>query len=328
MRHFRLIRQGIDTREVEQELARHDRTWFAQTGRQATSFAQRDTHAIPLRGLRKSRILGRRRRDVHESRYTSLAREFPATVRLMEAFAAEVDGTLGRAKLALLPPGKRVLPHVDRGEYYRCRDRYHLVVKSPRGSVLRAGGEEARLQEGELWWFDNKAVHEAANDSGVDRIHLIFDVLPPTAADGEAGPLAEPDPALLLRDALGQAEEEAIEGVARAVRTYLAVRHRPELWKPVLSAHGRVAEAATSPIAVLVSLHWPDTRAARRRRYESAVAWSLAKLDLGLIGPGDVADAIRSAGGLDVIDHEWRRQREDILYADLVADGRAGAAHA
>jgi hypothetical protein len=34
------------------------------------------------------------------------------------------------------------------------------------------------MQEGELWWFDNKAVHEARNDGQEDRIHLIFDLLP------------------------------------------------------------------------------------------------------------------------------------------------------
>jgi len=52
----------------------------------------------------------------------------------------------------------------------------HLVLKSTAGSWLRAGDEEVTMREGELWWFDNKAVHEAWNKGG-DRIHLIFDVL-------------------------------------------------------------------------------------------------------------------------------------------------------
>ena len=34
------------------------------------------------------------------------------------------------------------------------------------------------MREGELWWFDNRAVHEAFNDGDEDRIHLIFDLLP------------------------------------------------------------------------------------------------------------------------------------------------------
>ncbi|MEL6920992.1 MAG: aspartyl/asparaginyl beta-hydroxylase domain-containing protein [Pseudomonadota bacterium] len=43
---------------------------------------------------------------------------------------------------------------------------------------MRAGDEEVRMKTGELWWFDNKAEHEAMNDSETDRIHLIFDLLP------------------------------------------------------------------------------------------------------------------------------------------------------
>ncbi|MEO0968094.1 MAG: aspartyl/asparaginyl beta-hydroxylase domain-containing protein [Cyanobacteria bacterium J06639_18] len=34
------------------------------------------------------------------------------------------------------------------------------------------------MQEGELWWFDNKQPHESFNASEQWRIHLIFDVLP------------------------------------------------------------------------------------------------------------------------------------------------------
>ena len=77
--------------------------------------------------------------------------------------AAEQDAELARAKLARLAPGHIVFPHMDRGDYYRWHDRYHLVLRSPTGSILRAGGGEVRMREGELWWFDNKAVHDAEN---------------------------------------------------------------------------------------------------------------------------------------------------------------------
>ena len=58
------------------------------------------------------------------------------------------------------------------------RDRYHLVLRSAAGSWLKAGDEEVRMREGELWWFDNKQMHEAMNDGDQDRIHMIFDLLP------------------------------------------------------------------------------------------------------------------------------------------------------
>ena len=33
-----------------------------------------------------------------------------------------------------------------------------------------------------LWWFDNKAMHEAWNHGDQDRLHLIFDMLSATGA--------------------------------------------------------------------------------------------------------------------------------------------------
>ena len=133
-------------------------------------------------------IAGRQRRDVHESRWTTGSQRFPLARAFLEETARTLGGELSRAKLVCLPPGNRVYPHVDRGEYYRARDRFHLVLRSS-GSWMRAGDEEVRMRAGELWWFDNDQEHEACNDGDTDRIHLIFDLLPlrPEAAFGSAG---------------------------------------------------------------------------------------------------------------------------------------------
>ena len=132
-------------------------------GRQDRAAPQRETTTIPLRGARKSKVRGRRRRDVCETRPTGLSKRFPRTLAFIEATAAELDGEPARARLVRLAPRSRVYAHVDRGDYYQHHDRYHLVLRSPAGSVLRAGDEEVRMREGELWWFDNKALHDASN---------------------------------------------------------------------------------------------------------------------------------------------------------------------
>ena len=95
-----------------------------------------------------------------------------------EGIAALQAGELGRATLVALQPRGWVRPHIDAGEYYRVRDRFHLVLKSPSGSPLMAGGETVVMREGELWAFDNKAKHDARNLTEEPRVHLIFDVLP------------------------------------------------------------------------------------------------------------------------------------------------------
>lgn len=178
MRYFKRLKQGCDPAPLLKELGGIDAIWMEQTGRQSAVQVQREALAVPLRGMVKSAQGARARRDVHESRWTSGSHRLPLFQEFLKQFASEEDGVLGRAKIVCLPAGRQVYPHSDRGEYYKVRNRYHLVLRSTQGSWLKAGDEEVRMREGELWWFDNKAVHEARNDGEEDRIHLIFDLLP------------------------------------------------------------------------------------------------------------------------------------------------------
>lgn len=102
---------------------------------------------------------------------------FKQTYAFLEEFAAQQKATLSRAMIVSLDPESEVFPHIDHGEYYKKRDRYHLVIHSM-GSTLTAGGESATFGEGDLFWFDNKVTHSAVNPSTNRRIHIIFDLLP------------------------------------------------------------------------------------------------------------------------------------------------------
>ncbi|MEM9477733.1 MAG: aspartyl/asparaginyl beta-hydroxylase domain-containing protein [Pseudomonadota bacterium] len=177
MNYFKRIRADIPTQPFLDEIASVDDAWAAATGRQDKIAVQREALAIPLRGLRKSKIYGRNRRDVHESRWTTGSAEYPLARAFITDVASELDADLSRAKIVCLPAGRKVYPHIDRGEYYRFRGRYHMILKSTAGSWMKAGDEEVRMQEGELWWFDNDQMHEAHNDGEEDRIHIIFDLL-------------------------------------------------------------------------------------------------------------------------------------------------------
>src|SRR6185312_11770638 len=96
----------------------------------------------------------------------------------LRQFADEHKAKLARATLVRLKPGGKVYEHIDEGEYYKKRNRYHLVLQSPNGSVLNSGGENVTMRNGELWWFDNKKMHSALNYGDDWRIHIIFDMQP------------------------------------------------------------------------------------------------------------------------------------------------------
>ena len=106
------------------------------------------------------------------------AKHFPRALKFCEDLANRTNGELGRATLVALQPRGRVYPHKDLGDYYRIRDRFHLVLESREGSPLSAEEDVVVMQPGELWVFDNKVRHWAENASDESRIHLIFDILP------------------------------------------------------------------------------------------------------------------------------------------------------
>ena len=178
MKYFRLIKSGMDVKPFLDEIASIPGAWELNTGRQDKIKVQREAEAIPLRGIVKSKIGDRKRSDVHESRFTTSSERFPLARAFLTAFAAEQNADLGRGKIVRLTAGKRVYPHIDQGEYYRVRDRYHLILQSALGSYMKSGDEEVRMKEGDLWWFDNNQMHEAHNDGDLDRIHIILDMLP------------------------------------------------------------------------------------------------------------------------------------------------------
>ena len=177
---FTRISEGIDVSLLLSELTAAPEMWLADTSRQRKVRCQRDTQNIFLRVAKKPLPAGARNaNDVQASRVARSASRFPNALAFCQLIADLQGGELGRATLVALQPRGWVRPHVDAGAYYRSRDRFHLVLKSPEGSPLTARGETVVMREGELWVFDNKSEHEARNPSDEPRVHLIFDVLPP-----------------------------------------------------------------------------------------------------------------------------------------------------
>jgi outer membrane protein assembly factor BamB/orotate phosphoribosyltransferase len=190
MKYFKLIRSGIDVTPLLEEVNAQEQAWLIDTGRQDRIRVQRDTNTIFLRAAAHRPDL--RINENQETRLTIASELFPRALAFMTEFAQEMDCCLSRATIVRLRPNSQVYRHIDEGSYYFLRDRFHLVLRSSTGSVLMSGGETVRMQEGELWWFDNKQFHESYNESGDWRIHYIFDLLPADYKDLAVNPVSLP----------------------------------------------------------------------------------------------------------------------------------------
>jgi aspartyl/asparaginyl beta-hydroxylase (cupin superfamily) len=183
-KNFALMKAGVDIGTMLEEIDGQPELWDADTRRQTNIHVQRETSSIPLRGVLKPIPDGINPNNWHPSRRTPYADRCPRIYSWVEQCVNELGGDLSRISVVRLNPHGRVYPHIDEGGYYKVRDRYHLVLRSPGGSAMNSGGEEVVFRDGELWWFNNKAVHDAFNPSAEGRIHVIFDVLPSRPAAG------------------------------------------------------------------------------------------------------------------------------------------------
>jgi hypothetical protein len=191
MKHFKLIRDGIDVKPYIDELAAHSEFFESDSSRQNGIPVQRETKAVLLYGvdvgdLDRSQLdyafLDTQARHGMAIRYrgheTPEAKVLGTSAQYVRDLCSEMKGVPGRAVIAQLAADGRIYSHTDDSLYWLLRDRYHLVVQcGDRGTWFRSGGEEVHMRQGELWWFDPTVPHEAHNVSGEARIHFVIDIL-------------------------------------------------------------------------------------------------------------------------------------------------------
>ena len=177
-RNFRRVAAEIEVETLLQEIAAQPDAWKVSTKRQDTIAVQRDTESIFLRSADSRANPSLPIEHTHPSAPTAHSKNFPNIMQWVQTFALTQRGELSRVLIASLKPRGQVYRHHDHGDYYRIRDRYHLVLYSSTGSPMSCGDEVIVMRAGEVWWFENKKPHEAFNHSDEPRIHLIFDLLP------------------------------------------------------------------------------------------------------------------------------------------------------
>ncbi|MGF1550317.1 MAG: aspartyl/asparaginyl beta-hydroxylase domain-containing protein [Sphingomonadaceae bacterium] len=119
-------------------------------------------------------------------RVDSIARRCPKTMAALDKVPlARLSVRAPVVMFSLLKGGARIPPHHGSTN---VRLICHLPLLVPTGCALRCGNEVRSWEEGKLLVFDDTIEHEAWNESGEDRVVLIFDIWRPelTAADRTA----------------------------------------------------------------------------------------------------------------------------------------------
>lgn len=172
-----ILKTGLDVSSIKSQLLQYSKDWNCQNNLKNSDsllkygFPEVDIGVLQLKiGVVKSS-----NEFVGDS---EISRETPAWNRhtaIRTALRKNGFPNLERCGFLSLPVGKSVGRHVDVGNYYLTRNRYHLSVQGT--YRYTCGDEEAIIEPGMLFWFDNDLEHSAENIGTDVRITFVFDTL-------------------------------------------------------------------------------------------------------------------------------------------------------
>jgi hypothetical protein len=120
-------------------------------------------------------------------RAEDITARFPATWEAAQAVPWPRAPNSPTAMFSLLRPGARIAPHTGT---FNTRLICHLPLIVPPNCRFRVGNEVREWEVGKLLIFDDTIEHEAWNDSGEDRVVLIFDIWRPELDEREQNEIA------------------------------------------------------------------------------------------------------------------------------------------
>lgn len=185
MKHFQRLFTGIDVMPLLVAIKRRPDLWKEDTYlRDYPQGPFGDTETIMLRFPMKSVHQTEEALKEHLANFDQHENvDYPAYKLLTEArplvmnLMAYVGGErLGRVMINKLRAGGRIFPHPDTEAHADYYSRFHFVLQSQPGVLFRTGDEAVHMHTGEVWWFNNKEVHEVINNSADDRIHMVVDI--------------------------------------------------------------------------------------------------------------------------------------------------------
>lgn len=178
MKNICILKTGIDVSKILKQLKEHKSDWGAQRRMEGTHNVI-DDYGFPEveAGVLQLIIGAVTSRDQYVGD-TELCRPTPAYFHHTEIVNfLHKNGFKNHSRCGFLslPVGGTVGTHIDKGNYYLTRDRFHLSIQGTYDYTV--GDETVRVEPGTLLVFNNKLPHGTKNVGDVVRITFVFDVL-------------------------------------------------------------------------------------------------------------------------------------------------------
>jgi Cupin domain len=174
--NIRVIKKGINVSKILKQLHQYPEDWGSQKNIEGVQDLV-DGYGFPaVQASVLQLVVGVVSSTEQYVGDSEISKSTPAYLHHTEviSFLKRHFKKFDRCGFLSLPIGGEVGQHVDIGNYYQTRDRYHLAIQGTYDYTV--GGETVRVEAGDLIWFNNKLSHGTKNVGDVVRITFVFDV--------------------------------------------------------------------------------------------------------------------------------------------------------
>ena len=175
---IKVIKTGIDVSKVTEQLRKNPADWNHQKNEEGVRSLV-DEHGfddLPVSNLQLTIGAVQKKEDfVGNSELNVNTPAYKRHTEILKLIKKEFgDKEIYRCGFLALPVDEYVGAHIDEGNYYKTKDRYHLSIKGE--YQYFTGCDTIVVEPGTLFWFDNKQPHGAVNTADETRITFVFDV--------------------------------------------------------------------------------------------------------------------------------------------------------
>lgn len=166
---------NYDTSLIKNHVDQFSNEWFIDTSRQNEYHTHKDTTSYFIYKSDLGWSVGEDFKTEQKSNDTTL-------IDLVEPIIKDLEnlhkGVRGNVLLIKLKAKHNIPKHADDGDYLVLSRRHHIPIVTSQDTWFAVGSEKVNMGVGECWEINNTRFHSVENNSDIDRIHLLIDIMP------------------------------------------------------------------------------------------------------------------------------------------------------
>jgi hypothetical protein len=162
---------------LKKDIEKFDIEWLLDTSRQDGYITHKDTNMYQIKYIDYAWMPGDPINIIEVNKMPSSDGER----QLQELFSLieqNYEGKVVRAEIVKMLKNTNIRKHTDKGEMLYITRRCHVPVITNPDVFFTVFGNTVNMKEGFCYEINNTLPHSVDNNSNMDRVHIIIDVMP------------------------------------------------------------------------------------------------------------------------------------------------------